>query len=292
MPGSTDGGAQSFTCCRSYRGRYRSRPVDVNGTLDVMRGQLVLLALTVLATLPTSAGANPHPRADMTQRLLAVAREHRSALEAELPRRERAVRDTAASLDRNSLLYARGAIQRVELDRAARDAGEARAQLERTRAELVRTTALVVEIEARRRLALLPPLRPGQYEASEGLIRYAGPRELSPGALVMLDRHFVASLGRTLPVSAMGQTDVHTRLGLDHRHAVDLALHPDSAEGRLVMAWLRERGVAFLAYRGPRTGAATGAHIHVGRPSERVVPRPLATAASAALGGGARSRPP
>ncbi len=65
----------------------------------------------------------------------------------------------------------------------------------------------------------------------------------------------------------MGQTEVHTRLGLDHRHAVDLALHPDSVEGRLVMAWLRERGISFLAYRAAQNGAATGAHIHVGRPS-------------------------
>jgi hypothetical protein len=138
------------------------------------------------------------------------------------------------------------------------------------RGELLRTTALVVEIEARRRLAALPPLRPGQYDSSDGLIRFAGPRELSPAELATLERHFVTRLGRTLPVSAMGQTDVHTRLGLDHRHAVDLALHPDSVEGRLVMAWLRARGVAFLAYRGPRAGTATGAHIHVGSPSERV----------------------
>jgi len=36
------------------------------------------------------------------------------------------------------------------------------------------------------------------------------------------------------------------------------------------MTWLRERGIAFLAYRAARAGAATGAHIHVGRPSERL----------------------
>src|SRR5438477_4389432 len=88
--------------------------------------------------------------------------------------------------------------------------------------------------------------------------------------MTLLERQFFGSLGRPLPVSAMGQSEVHNRLGLDHRHAVDLALHPDSVEGRFVMAWLRERGIGFLAYRNARAGAATGAHIHVGHPSERL----------------------
>ncbi len=228
----------------------------------------VLLALLTLVA--SSVEARSRKGTDTTQTLLDVAREHRKGLEESLPRREKALRDATASLDRNSTLYARGVITRKELDAAARDAGEARAQLDWTRQAMVRTSALVVEIEARRKLASLPPLRPGQYEASEGLIRYSGSRQLSPGDLSALDRHFVTRLGRPLPVSALGQTDVHDRLGLDHRHAVDLALHPDSVEGGLVMAWLRDRGIAFLAYRTARAGAATGAHIHVGRPSERL----------------------
>lgn len=240
------------------------------GTLEVMSGRCAAAVLLALVTLLAGrVDANPRKWTDMTQGLLDVARDHRRTLEASIPRREKELRAASASLDRNSTLYARGVITRAELDAAARDAGEARAQLDWTRQELLRTTALIVEIEARRKLATLPPLRPGQYEASEGLIRYSGARELSPGALSALDRHFVGSVGRPLPVSALGQTDVHTRLGLDHRHAVDLALHPDSVEGRLVIAWLRERGIAFLAYRTARMGAATGAHIHVGRPSER-----------------------
>jgi len=235
-------------------------------------GATVVLALVALLVDSVSAGpprAIPAQRqwTDMTQGLLEVAREHRRTLEASMPRRERDFREASASLDRNTTLYARGMITRADLDAAARDAGSARAQLESTRQELMRTTALIVELEAKHRLASLPPLRPGQYEASDGLIRYAGQRELTPGDLMLLERQFVVQARRSLPVSAMGQTDVHTRLGLDHRHAVDLALHPDSVDGRFVMMWLRERGIAFLAYRTARAGAATGAHIHVGRPS-------------------------
>jgi hypothetical protein len=46
-------------------------------------------------------------------------------------------------------------------------------------------------------------------------------------------------------------------------------VHPDSAEGRALIAWLRSQGVSFLAFRGPVSGEATGAHVHIGEPSPR-----------------------
>jgi hypothetical protein len=205
----------------------------------------------------------------MREAWLVTAHEHRRTLEASIPRREHDLREASASLDRTSRLYARGLVSRLELDEAAREAGKARGLLEWERHDLRRTTTLIVELEERRRLESLAPLRPGQYEASGALIRYEGTRELSNGELAILERHVTARGGAALTVSAMGQTEVHTRLGLDHRHAVDLALHPDSVEGRLVLAWLRERGISFLAYRAARSGASTGAHIHVGRASAR-----------------------
>jgi hypothetical protein len=63
-----------------------------------------------------------------------------------------------------------------------------------------------------------------------------------------------------------------------------VALHPDSAEGRALMDYLRRRGIPFLAFRGARAGVATGAHIHVGEPSER-----LAAGATGVSGGADRS---
>jgi hypothetical protein len=237
----------------------------------ISRRRVTLLfgtALLLLTIVPVEARARRW--ADVTESLLRTARDHQQALEASIPAREREVREAQASLDRNSELYTRGVVPRASLEAAARDVARARGQLDSTRQQLTRTTTLVAEIEARRRIAALPPLRPGQYEASELLVRYYGAHGLSPAAMTSLQKHFVARAGRVLPVSATGQTDVHTQLGFDHRHAVDIALHPDTDEGRLVMAWLRERGIAFLAFRGARTGAATGAHIHVGRPSERI----------------------
>ena len=239
---------------------------------------LLVMALVVLAGTPAEAR---RPSGEAGDALVDVARKYRTSLQASIVRREREVREAGESLDRNSTLYARGLITREQLNAAARDAGHARAQLESTKRELERADALIAELDARRRLARLPPLRPGQYEVGADFVRFAGRRAFSLVQLRPLEDYFSARAGRRLPVSAMGQSDVHTRLGFDHRHAVDLALHPDSAEGQLVMAWLRERGIPFMAFRGALAGAATGAHIHIGAPSERVAaPRPWTVAAS------------
>jgi hypothetical protein len=80
---------------------------------------------------------------------------------------------------------------------------------------------------------------------------------------------FVSKFGRSLPVSAFGQTRLHSRLGFDHRNGIDVALSPDSAEGRAVINKLRAFGVPFIGFRRAIPGVATGAHIHVGRPSPR-----------------------
>lgn len=80
---------------------------------------------------------------------------------------------------------------------------------------------------------------------------------------------FASKFGRTLPVSAFGQTNLHSRLGFDHRNGIDVALHPDSLEGRALIAKLRSLTIPFIAFRRAIQGVATGAHIHVGNPSPR-----------------------
>jgi hypothetical protein len=79
----------------------------------------------------------------------------------------------------------------------------------------------------------------------------------------------LSKFGRTLPISAFGQTGLHSQLGFDHRKSVDVALHPDSAEGRMLLSTLRSFGVPFIAFRRAIPGIATGPHIHVGNPSPR-----------------------
>lgn len=81
---------------------------------------------------------------------------------------------------------------------------------------------------------------------------------------------FVKKFGHDLPVSAMGQTETHDKLGFDHHDAMDVALNPDSREGRTLIGYLRQMKIPFIAFRRRVEGAATGPHIHIGNPSQRV----------------------
>jgi hypothetical protein len=81
---------------------------------------------------------------------------------------------------------------------------------------------------------------------------------------------FSARFKKPLPTTAFGQSDLHTRWGLDHRNGMDVGLHPDSTEGRVLIEFLRSESIPFLAFRGPVPGVATGPHIHIGNRSPRV----------------------
>jgi hypothetical protein len=50
---------------------------------------------------------------------------------------------------------------------------------------------------------------------------------------------------------------------------MDVAVHPDSAEGRALIAYLRGNGIPFIAFRSAVPGSATGAHVHIGYPSHK-----------------------
>lgn len=80
---------------------------------------------------------------------------------------------------------------------------------------------------------------------------------------------FLSKFNRPLPLSNFGQSDLHTRWGLDHRNGMDVNLHPDSDEGRALVAFLKAESIPFLAFRGPIPGVSTGPHIHVGNRSPR-----------------------
>ncbi len=84
-----------------------------------------------------------------------------------------------------------------------------------------------------------------------------------------VEKFFISKFKRPLPLTAFGQSDLHTRWGLDHRNGMDVGLHPDSVEGRALIEFLRSESIPFLAFRGPVPGVATGPHIHIGNRSPR-----------------------
>ena len=113
--------------------------------------------------------------------------------------------------------------------------------------------------------------KPPAQELTAEPIEGNGKWKLADAARV--EEFFLAKFKRPLPVSAFGQSDLHTRWGWDHRNGMDVGLHPDSAEGRALIAFLRTESIPFLAFRGPIPGVATGPHIHIGNRSPRISSR-------------------
>ena len=222
------------------------------------------LALLALAAAPV-AGVPSAPSSD----LVSAAREYRATLADLLPFREDAVTHARERLAARRRLVEEGLIARREAEAAEQALADAEGALATTRAEIDQAERMLAEAA----VALLPPGKPGSLTVTPGLVRFHGPHEWSLAQVTSVERFFAERFHRALPVSALGQTAAHDRLGFDHRNALDVAVHPDSPEGQALMTWLRARGVSFLAFRGAIAGEATGAHVHIGGPSPRRAPQ-------------------
>ena len=155
-----------------------------------------------------------------------------------------------------------------EVESAELEFARAKADLDKTTLELDHADGILEEVAALDKLLTLPN-RPNSYVSTGVLIRYSGTR-WNMSEVSKVDGFFTSRFGRRAPISAFGQTALHSRLGFDHSNAIDIATHPDSAEGQALMEYLRASGIPFLAFRSAVPGKATGPHIHVGLPSRRL----------------------
>ena len=202
--------------------------------------------------------------------VIAATQSYRAALEKVLAihERELARRNELAELRQD--LYERGGLSRREFEEGQRAQLEAQKSVEDTRRAMSDADRMMSEARTAESLARLAPLARGGYEETPGLVRYNGTAAWSlTGDLPRLQQFFLARFGRPLPISALGQTALHDRMGFDHRNALDVAVHPDSPEGRALMEHLRLAGIPFIAAWGAIPGSTSGAHIHVGQPSPR-----------------------
>jgi hypothetical protein len=238
---------------------------------------LILFAVLASALLPARApwAAGPPPASvsarERAAEVVAALKEYRASLETLLPLQERELVGAIRLREQRREFLERGIISRKDFEETETAATRAEEKLEETRRAIVAADHALAEATTARALAGLPPLRPGGYERSAGLIRYNGPATWSLTAdTPKLRQFFAARFGRPLPVSSYGQTPLHDHMGLDHRDALDVAVHPDSPEGRTLMDYLRAAGIPFIAAWSAVPGSASGAHIHVGQPSPRI----------------------
>lgn len=233
-------------------------------------------------TRPGAAGkpAPPRPRPDSAEQLarasaevLRATREYRASLERLLAVYESDVSRATELVEEHRALFAQGLISRSEVEEAELARITAEDNLNETRVWIEEADRVLLEANLSEELSRLPPLPVGGFQATAAFIRYSGFAKWSLADAPKVQRFFAARFGRALPVSAFGQTAAHDRIGFDHRHAVDVAVHPDTPEGQALAEHLRQSGVSFVAFRHAVPGAATGAHFHIGEPSPRIVTR-------------------
>lgn len=206
--------------------------------------------------------------------VIAATQNYRAALERVLAIYERDLARRAELAELRQDLFEREVISRREFEEGQRAQAEAQKNVDETRAAIAGTERMLTEARMAEAMARLTPLPRGGYEERPGLARFNGAAAWSLAAdTPRLQQFFQGRFGRALPISAFGQTALHDRMGFDHRNAVDLAVHPDSPEGRALMEHLRAQGIPFIAAWGAIPGSTSGAHIHVGQPSPRISAR-------------------
>jgi hypothetical protein len=214
------------------------------------------------ASAPTSGGE-----------VMKAAEIYKTSLRQLLAAREEQAAQDGEQMDKLKALYKDGLISKRQLDEAELELIEARHKVEEVRKQLAATDALVVESLAEsdaNAVADFDTTKPsGSSLKKVAYIRYRGHAGFSVSEVGKIEKFYAAKFKRPLPVAALGQSDLHTRWGYDHRNALDVALHPDTKEGQALMNYLSSQGIPFMAFRRAVPGSATGPHIHIGKPSQK-----------------------
>ncbi len=200
--------------------------------------------------------------------LVNAAKEYKESLEKLLTLLEDERKDKAETVEKRKALLEQSIISRRELEESEQALSAAQQKVDDTKQKLTETDDLIAEASAE---VKLPEIPKGAYRATNAIIRYNGGAPWVITEIAKVQNFFTSRFGRSLPISAFGQSATHDRLGFDHHNNVDVAVHPDSAEGQALMAYLRSVGIPFIAFRQAVAGSATGAHIHIGHPSHRLV---------------------
>ncbi len=180
------------------------------------------------------------------------------------------------SLTQLQQLYSEGLIARVELEKAQQELADAKSKVTQTQNEIASSTQLAAEVKKASELAKVaqtnkfvkPVLK--AINTTGATVMRSTTGSWSVGNLSQVQQFFSQTFGRALPVSTIGQSATHNRMGWDHRNSVDVGIHPDSQEGQALMSYLQMSGIPFLAFRAAVPGVSTGPHIHIGFPSHRL----------------------
>ena len=200
---------------------------------------------------------------------------YKASLRDLLALREEKIKGATEELENLRALYKDGIISRRQFEESEQALVELRGQVAEVQQKIKAADQMLAEALLDSEAVNAPPAINVPSTAANSsvkrvaYIRYAGSGNWSLSEATKIESFFFTRFGRHLPVSAYGQSELHNRWGYDHRNAMDVAVHPDSAEGQALMAYLSSQRIPFLAFRQAVQGSATGPHIHIGRPSSK-----------------------
>jgi hypothetical protein len=240
-------------------------------------GSLVLL-FSGLANAQTPTASVPDANIPATTNLVQANQQYKASSQELLKLQQRQVTEAETMLEDLRSLVTNGLVARSELEASEQTLVGLRAQVEATQKRITDNDSMIAEIQAEQELAKAPAAKQvkliskpyGTLTTTATILRYNGVTAWSLGGLGAIQTFFSVEFGHSLPTSAVGQSATHNRLGYDHRNAVDVAVHPDSTEGRALISYLQGQGIPFLAFRAAIPGVATGPHNHIGSPSHRL----------------------
>jgi hypothetical protein len=235
-----------------------------------------LFALICAVTAAAQTTSTKPVAADLGD-LIGATEKSKAAAEQELPTAEEAVLKAAESVNLLQQLAADGLIARVDVERAEEDLKGAKARVVELQKQITDSIQLAADLKKTELNALAEASKIKQLtkptlmrvSTSRSVIKATG-GNWSMTNLSTVQEFFSTTFGRPLPTSTIGQSATHNRLGWDHRHAVDIGLHPDSKEGKALITFLQSANIPFLAFRSAIPGVSTAPHIHIGSPSHRL----------------------
>ena len=237
---------------------------------------ITCFSLSAMGKTPVADKAKPANQAvKANSDLVSATNEYKASVEELIKIYEAALKTATETLEKRKEIFAQGLISKRDLEASEQEIKQAQANLDEARKQIIEADQMLAEAKAEEieRLKPAPPSisrKPGSYTASPAILRYGGAGGWTLARASIVQSFFTSQFGRQLPISAYGQTATHDRLHFDHSNSVDVAVHPDSAEGLALITYLRGAGIPFLAFRSAVPGVATGAHIHIGYPSHRI----------------------
>jgi hypothetical protein len=203
-----------------------------------------------------------------------ITNEYKASLEKLIKIYETNVKKAQDKLDQSKKLLEEGLVSRVQVEKHEQTLDAEQEKLDSARHQMneadAQIAAILVETEAEKTISKNLRLARQSLVRTSSFIRYAGSSSgWGLGQAWKVQRFFSDTFKKQLPVAVFGQGAIHERWRLDHRNAMDISLHPDSAEGQALLNFLQQNGIPYLAFRSAIPGTATGPHIHIGRPSHR-----------------------